>query len=344
LVCFLNCLFFKQEWFDPASGGTHYLKRETGMSKYDRLLFVLNLLRGRPGLSTQELARECEVSERTIYRYVTALSSANVPIYFDKGYRLLSDAFLPPLNFTSEEYLIIKMALSSSVFMKESPLRKQAKDVLAKIEANLTPTVKKDMDKLKDVASINIKSTSDFSKSSLWFKLIEQSISNKRGIKLVYESLKSGVGTREVDPYSLVFRRHAWYLAGFCRKRNEIRLFRLNRIKQITLLDKNFQVKPDFSLSDFFKDSWELYPGEPVCVKIKFRGAGAKVIESRQHHPSEKIVKLKDGSLIYEVRVSGIEEIGRWVLGFGEDAKVLEPKKLKEKIKSTIEKMKQFYG
>lgn len=146
-----------------------------------------------------------------------------------------------------------------------------------------------------------------------------------------------------MDPYSLVFRRHAWYLVGFCQKRDKIRLFRLDRIKKITLLDENFQVKPDFSLSDFFKDSWELYPGESVRVKIKFRGMGAKVIESGQHHPSEKITKLKDGFLIYEVKVSGIDEIGRWVLGFGEDAKVLEPKKLKEKIKSTIEKMRLFY-
>jgi len=314
------------------------------MSKYDRLLFVLNLLRGRPGLSADQLARECEISERTIYRYITSLSSANIPIYFDKGYRLLSDAFLPPLNFTLDEYLIIKMALSSSVFMKESPLRKQAKNVLAKIEANLSTAVKKDLDKHEDVTCIDIKSTSSFSKSSVWFKLIEQSILNLKSIKLVYESLKSGDNTREVDPYSLVFRRHAWYLVGLCHKRREIRFFRLDRIKQITLLDRNFQKKQGFSLTDFFKDSWELYQGEPVRVKIRFRGVGAKAVESGRHHSSEKITKLKDGSLIYEVKVNGIEEIGRWVLGFGEDAKVLEPKELREKIRLTLQKMKWFYG
>lgn len=78
-------------------------------------------------------------------------------------------------------------------------------------------------------------------------------------------------------------------------------------------------------------------------MRIKFRGIAAKVIESGQHHPSEKITKLKDGSLIYEVKVNGTEEIYRWVLGFGEDAKVLEPKELKEKIRLTVEKMKRVY-
>jgi len=314
------------------------------MSKYDRLLHVLNLLRGRPGLSAGELARECEVTERTIYRYITGLSSANIPIYFDRGYRLLSDAFLPPLNLTLDDYLVLKMALSSSVFANQSPLRKQPKVVLAKIEANLNPVVRKDLNRLGDVASVNVKSTSDFSRLSLMFKLIEQSILNRKSLKFVYESLKSKESSRQVDPYSLVFRRHAWYLVGFCHRRNEVRIFRLNRIKKITLLDKSFQRKQDFSLSDFFKDSWELYQGKPVCVRIKFRGIGAKVVGSGQHHPSEKITKLKDGSLIYEVKVNGIEEICRWILGFGEDAKVLEPKNLKEKIRSTVEKMKRFYG
>ena len=314
------------------------------MSKYDRLLHVLNLLRGRPGLSAGELARECEVTERTIYRYITGLSSANIPIYFDRGYRLLSDAFLPPLNLTLDDYLVLKMALSSSVFMNQSPLRKQAKVVLAKIEANLNPVVRKDLNRLGDVASVDVKSTSDFSRLALMFKLIEQSILNRKSLKFVYESLKSKESSRQVDPYSLVFRRHAWYLVGFCHRRNEVRIFRLNRIRKITLLDKSFQRKQDFSLSDFFKDSWELYQGKPVWVRIKFKGIGAKVVGSGQHHPSEKITKLKDGSLIYEVKVNGIEEICRWILGFGEEAKVLEPKNLKEKIRSTVEKMKQFYG
>jgi predicted DNA-binding transcriptional regulator YafY len=313
------------------------------MSKYDQLLHVLNLLRGRPGLSAPQLARECEVSERTIYRYINALSSANIPIYFDQGYRLLSDAFLPPLNLTLDDYLVLKTALSSSVFANRSPLRKQAKSVLAKIEANLSPVVKKDLDKFRDVAWVNVKSTSDFSKLSLTFKLIEQSILNRKSLKIVYESLQSGQSLRQVDPYSLVYRRHAWYLVGFCHRQAEIRLFRLNRIKKITLLDKSFEKKQDFSLSDFFKDSWELYQGKSVGVRIKFRGIGAKVIESGQHHPSEKITKLKDGSLIYEVKVAGTEEIFRWVLRFGEDAKVLEPKELKEKIRLTVEKMKRVY-
>ncbi|MCK4426885.1 MAG: HTH domain-containing protein [candidate division Zixibacteria bacterium] len=161
------------------------------MSKYDRLLHVLNLLRARHGLKTSDLARECEVSERTIYRDIIALSSANIPIYFDNGYRLLSDAFLPPLNFTLEDYLVLKLSLSSSVLMENSPLRKYAKRVLAKIEGNLNPRLKTEMGRIKEPLKITIKSTSDFSKLSLIFKLIEQSVLGKKGLEIEYESLKT---------------------------------------------------------------------------------------------------------------------------------------------------------
>jgi predicted DNA-binding transcriptional regulator YafY len=313
------------------------------MSKYDRLLHILNMLRARHGLKASDLAKECEVSERTIYRDITALSSNNVPIYFDRGYHLLSDAFLPPLNFTLEDYLLLKLSLSSSILMENSPLKKHAKEVLAKIEANLNPALKVDIEKIKEPLKISIKSNSDFSKISLIFKLIEQCILNKKSLKVAYESLETGRTTRQIDPYSLIFRKHAWYLIGFCHLREQIRIFRLTRVKKVTILDKGFEIKPNFSLSTFFKDSWELYQGEPVIVKIRFIGVGAKVIESGHHHPSEKISKLKDGSLIYEVKVNGIEEISRWILGFGENAEVLEPKDLREKMKKTAESLNRIY-
>jgi predicted DNA-binding transcriptional regulator YafY len=235
------------------------------------------------------------------------------------------------------------MSLSSSVLMENSPLRKQAKSVLAKIEANLSPTLKKDIDKIEEPLKISIKSNSDFSKLSLLFKLIEQCVLNKKSLEIEYESLETGLTQRQIDPYSLIFRRHAWYLIGFCHLRDQIRIFRLNRIKKVTILDKSFEIKPGFSLSGFFKDSWEIYQGEPVIVKIRLKGIGAKVVESGQYHHSEKISKLKDSSLTYEVKVNGIEEISQWILGFGENAEVLEPKELREKMRKTAEELSRIY-
>jgi predicted DNA-binding transcriptional regulator YafY len=318
------------------------------MSKYDRLLYILNLLRSRNKLRASDLAKECEVSERTIYRDIIDLSSANIPIYFDDGYKLLTDAFLPPLNFDLDDYLTLKLALESSPLSQQSPLKRSAKRVLTKIDTNLSSGLKAKLSEIsaegeKEPVKIDVKSTSDFSKFSLWFNLIEQAILHNMTIKLSYESLDSGETIREVDPYGLVFRRHAWYFIGFCHLRQKIRIFRINRIKKISLLNKTFERGKDFSVTEFFKDSWEIYQGEPTEVEIKFKGKAVKVIESGIHHPSEKIEKLDDGSLIYKVKVRGTEEILRWILGFKDEAEVLRPEKLREEIKQISEKLSCVY-
>ncbi len=313
------------------------------MSKYDRLLYILNLLRARRGLKASDLAKECEVSERTIYRDIIDLSSANIPIYFDDGYKFLTDAFLPPLNFSLEDYLLLKSSLTSSPLFQKSPKTLPAKRVLTKIEANLSSQLKNKIEATREPTKIELKQTSDFSKSTLWFNIIEQSILNHKSIKITYESLESGKSLREVDPYSLVFRRHAWYLIGFCHLRCQIRIFRLNRIKKITLLDKEFKRKSDFSLSDFFKDSWEIFQGELKEVEVRFYGKAVKVIESGDYHPSERVKKLKDGSVIYNVKVKGTDEILRWILGFGEEAEVLKPEELREKLKSIAVSLYNLY-
>jgi predicted DNA-binding transcriptional regulator YafY len=314
------------------------------VSKYDRLLHLLNLLRSRHSLKASDLARECEVSERTIYRDIISLSSANIPIYFDDGYKLLTDAFLPPLNFSLEDYLLLKLGLSSTPVANNTPLGKSAKRVLSKIDAGLSQEVKNRLGDLGDPLRMNLKTTADFSKLGLIFNLIEQSILNKRTIRLDYEALESGKSSRDIDPYTLIFRRHSWYLLGFCHLRGEIRVFRLNRIKKVTLTDKNFERKPEFSIEEFFKDSWEIYQGKPTNVKLRFTGKAIKVIESGQHHPSEELKKEKDGSLLYSIRVNGTEEISRWILGFGEMVEVLEPEELRKDIKDKIQKMQKLYS
>jgi len=318
------------------------------MSKYDRLLYILNLLRSRNKLRASDLAKECEVSERTIYQDIIDLSSANIPIYFDDGYKLLTDAFLPPLNFDLDDYLTLKLALESSPLSQQSPLKRSAKRVLTKIDTNLSSGLKAKLSEIsaegeKEPVKIDVKSTSDFSKFSLWFNLIEQAILHNMTIKLSYESLDSGETIREVDPYGLIFRRHAWYFIGFCHLRQKIRIFRINRIKKISLLNKTFEREKDFSVTEFFKDSWEIYQGEPTEVEIKFKGKAVKVIESGIHHPSEKIEKLDDGSLIYKVKVRETEEILRWILGFKDEAEVLRPEKLREEIKQISEKLSRVY-
>jgi predicted DNA-binding transcriptional regulator YafY len=100
------------------------------MAKLDRLLLILNLLRSRRTLSATDLADECEVSERTIYRDIHSLSRARVPIHFDGGYKIVSDeTFLPTLNFTIDEFLSLYVGLSSYPVQSVGCFKRSAKQM-----------------------------------------------------------------------------------------------------------------------------------------------------------------------------------------------------------------------
>lgn len=114
------------------------------MNKADRLLFILNLIRSRRNLRARDLATECGVSERTIYRDINAISSANIPVCYDNGYKFLTDAFLPPLSLSLDEHLAIHLGLRSDVVNSKPVLKEAGKRALAKLEATMSENVRKE--------------------------------------------------------------------------------------------------------------------------------------------------------------------------------------------------------
>ena len=107
-------------------------------------MLILNLIRARKNLSAKDLAKECGVSERTIYRDINAISKADIPIYYNNGYKFLTDAFLPPLNLSLDENLALYMGLNSEDVNSQAVLKSAGKTALAKIESLLSETIRDD--------------------------------------------------------------------------------------------------------------------------------------------------------------------------------------------------------
>ncbi|SYZ73508.1 hypothetical protein TRIP_C21626 [Candidatus Zixiibacteriota bacterium] len=103
------------------------------MTKSERLLFIVNLFRVKKRITLEELARECEVSTRTVYRDLLSLSGLNIPIYFDDGYHLARDVSLPALNFTPDEQELLGYSLQSTVLSRSRYLRERLRNIELKI-------------------------------------------------------------------------------------------------------------------------------------------------------------------------------------------------------------------
>jgi predicted DNA-binding transcriptional regulator YafY len=300
------------------------------MTKYDRLLYILNLLRSRRSLNASALARECSVTERTIYRDMISLSVAEVPIYYDRGYKLASDSFLPPLNFTFDEYQAIKLALESTPLRKIARFGEAVRRVRAKIEAGLNDSVKDKRRTSVDAMAVDIASTEDPRAGEKFFGDIERACTEYKSLEIEYDSVSSGLGVRLVDPYFLVFRASAFYFVAWCHHRKDFRTFRVDRIREVRVSDQRFTRRKGVSVKSYFEGSWQLYTGEPVEVKVRFTGQAARVVTLGKHHPTEWIERQKDGSVHYTATVRGVEEFWRWIIAFGDQAEVLSPVELRQ--------------
>jgi predicted DNA-binding transcriptional regulator YafY len=203
------------------------------MEKIERLFFILNLLRSRGTLTTNDLADECEVSESTIYRDIQSLSEAHIPICCDNGYKVLGDeSFLPPINFTVDEFLTLHVGLSSHPVQAIEYFRKSAKQAQAKIESLVPQDIRADYEKAKGHVVFQPEKRCSHRGASLIFELLKQAIWPERKIKLKYVSPLFSEEV-EVVPKSLLFKRGDWYLEGMDHHR--IRYFRLEMIKDVSL-------------------------------------------------------------------------------------------------------------
>lgn len=175
---------------------------------------------------------------------------------------------------------------------------------------------------------------------------LSEAILSKHSIEMEYYSASSGqTNNRTVDPYHLHNIHGDWYLIAYCHTRHEPRDFLASRIKGYKPLMSTFQVEPCFSL-DAYLDSGFLAERStsPEDVVIKFDEYQARWIRERQWHTSQQIDELPSGELILRLRVGGLGEVKRWVMGYGSHAEVLEPNSLRREIQEDAEKMKKIYA
>ena len=314
-----------------------------GMPKYDRLLYILNLLRSRRNLNAALIAAECGVTERSIYRDILALSEANIPIYYDRGYKLASGNFLPPLNFDIDEYQYFKMAVGSSPLNNSDKYRQLSKRVKAKVDSILSDSVRQQSKYAPSPTYISELASTDDPSSIRFFGVIEKAIESNKVLKLQYESIDSGLTSREVEPYFIIFRGRGFYFVAYCRWRQEFRTFRLGRVRKVKQTDDYFAPDQSIRPSTYFEGSWEVFSGEPIEVVVRLTGKAARVVATGKHHTREEMTRIDKEKIEYRVVTSGLVEIKKWILGFGSEAEVLKPAALRKELLELASALEKVY-
>jgi len=316
--------------------------------KIFRILKIITLLEsGHKKWTAQDIAVLFDISVRTFHRDRELMEEIGVPIYYDKEletYDILDTFSFNPPSINREEALALLMA--GKAFKEENfPYQKELETVLAKIKSSLPAAVRQVIAGIENKITFHNSPSVNLSSSKHIVVEIENAISNQNTIKIEYYSMsKDQNRVRKVDPYNLYFKKGAGYLIGYCHLREEIRMFRIDRIKKLDILDRTFVRPDDYSLEKYLENVWGVERGEEKEIELLFSGFAAKYVQEYDWHSSQQIEELNDGQIIFRVRTGSIEEIKSWILSFGAEVEVLEPEDLKLEIKDEIENMLKIYG
>ncbi|UCD64832.1 MAG: WYL domain-containing protein, partial [Candidatus Zixiibacteriota bacterium] len=111
----------------------------------------------------------------------------------------------------------------------------------------------------------------------------------------------------------------------------------------VEVLDDTFFKNPDISPEVYFEGSWSLFSGDPITVEVIFSGAAARIVSSTTHHPGEHIESVDNDRVKYSVTTRGLEEIQRWILGFGDEAEVIAPTELRNRLWQISQRLSERY-
>jgi predicted DNA-binding transcriptional regulator YafY len=317
------------------------------MSKYERLarmLKIVTLVKTNPRLNREDLARLCEVdSVRTIQRDINSLALADIPIYWSgQGYEIMPNFFLPPMALTIEE--AFSLLLSAKTYSEgEGQFHKDAlESAISKIKSTLPQSTRE----LLETGSrkVNVESRKVSDTNGIIGKLY-QSILDAKQLRITYYSYSSNrISERIINPYALTFRRRSWYLIGYCYSRHKVLMFRINRIKSIRYTGESFRPPQNFTVDEYMGNSWQVMNGDETKVIIRFASQIAPLIKEVNWHPTQQIIDLPDGSILFVAKVAGTKEISFWLLSYGDNAEVIYPQILRDEIAETAKRMVKVYS
>ncbi|BAS29286.1 helix-turn-helix transcriptional regulator [Limnochorda pilosa] len=222
------------------------------MTKGDRLAAILIVLQSRDLVRAEDLARRFEVSVRTIYRDVEALSEAGVPVMAipgtGGGYRLMEGYRLPPLTFTAEEALALLLAQVALSQMGEGPFSEAGRRAMERILAAMPVHVRDGVVSMERLMAVRSEGRLR-QRERAWLAQLLAAVWTRRRVRLRYRKvLADEAEWRKVDPYGIAFGYGRWYVPGYCHLRRDTRTFRLDRIEAVELEDETYEVPPDFRM------------------------------------------------------------------------------------------------
>ena len=295
----------------------------------NRLFKIVYYLLERGKSTAPELADKFEVSIRTIYRDLDAISVAGIPIYATKGKGggifIMQDFVLDKSLLSEAEKEQILMALQGISATENN----QSEELLIKLgglfQSKVTNWIEVDFSEwYKNTPKLDT------------FNLIKRAIFNRCIITFSYFAREGNYSKRTVEPIKLLFKNKDWYLYGFCLLRNDFRFFKLTRIKDLIISSDTFvrEVENIPEIETTIKND------NMIPAKLKF---SPQVAFRVYDEFTDNVSKDNQGNLYVNIDLPDNETLFSYILSFGDNVEIIEPDYLRHSIKEKIKRMLEKY-
>lgn len=296
------------------------------------------------GIRVAALADRLGVHRSTIYRDIEVLSAIGVPVWQENGrLSILREGYLPPLRVNLHEALCIYLATRLLLAQSDkhnphavSALEKLAAIMPEPIEAHMTRTAELFQGRHSDVRYVEVLET------------LTRAWAERKQVRIRYLSTQaSEARDRRFDPYFIEPSGigHACYVIGRDHYRQEVRIFKVERIEQAVLTQVRYEIPEAFDPHRYLSTAWGIMGGEsPTKVRLRFSPHITRRVKESVWHPSQNLQDLPDGGCVLTVEVSHWKEMKPWIRSWGPECKVLEPEELRREIAEDIDAAAALYG
>jgi predicted DNA-binding transcriptional regulator YafY len=302
-------------------------------------------LQSRRVVRAEDLAADFEISVRTVYRDLSALGEAGIPIVAEAGigYSLVKGYHLPPVMFTPEEASALSIGGKLVENLTDASLRKQMDSALLKIRSVLPRDRQDYLDRLERSTAVVSRGLTPIPRlSSEALIPIQRALAQRRVLAMDYQGIQRKVLTRrQVEPLGLVYYADNWHLIAYCRLRRDVRDFRTDRICKLQVQNEFFSGHADFSLARYLEAASQQGKFETATVRFK-----PEVIERVRREWFCRLVEERNESdgIVVTLLAYSLEWLAGWVFSFGSMAEVLGPSRLRQLVAAEAETLAAKYA
>ncbi len=287
--------------------------------KNDRLFQILYLLLEKGTMTAPEISRALEVSVRTVYRDIDALSLAGVPVYATQG-KNGGVSLLPNYSFdkallSDEEQNQILYAIQS-LRAADQPVDALLNKLGGLFQKQNTNWIEVDFSRWGMGSTDSVK-----------FERLKAALTGRRALEIVYCSTSGETNRRVILPVKLIFKDKAWYLHAYCRMQEDYRLFKISRIVEMTVLEERFGELPD----DVPPLEQSIY-AIPAMQEMHLLFSRAVAFRVYDEFERDVITQQPGGMLRVDVAMPQDVWVTSYLLSFGTELTVLEPQSLREQL------------